>query len=171
MKYVNQDGSLNMEALQALEGDLMAVTDSLTNLDRIIRAGKLGVDMELVFQCGESGIYYPSDYVKNWGKLYGIGLGPHPVSESLQSEYEVAPPDIKGLKSIDQIMHPMRVSCAQMDMMEVAVDQVVERKAVLDLKDPDYVERAAILRDKQLKNPAGRIRMYEVAWSQAGRRA
>jgi len=169
-KYVNQDGTVNTAALEALEEDLKAVTDHLTSLDKIFAKAKLGIDMELVFQCGESGLYYPQDYIKQWGRLYGIGLGPHPVSESLQSEYEVAPPDIRGLKSIHQIMHPMRVSCAQMDMMEVASSAVKENSAVLDMDDRDYEIRAQILRNKQLDNPLGRVKMYEVAWVQAGRK-
>jgi len=171
VKYVNDDGTVNTAALEALEGDLKSVTDHLTSLDKIFAKAKLGIDMELVFQCGESGLYYPSDYVKQWGRLYGIGLGPHPVSESLQSEYEVAPPDIRGLKSIQQIMHPMRVSCAQMDMMEVVSTAVKENAAVLDIDDPDYEIRAQILRNKQLENPLGRVKMYEVAWVQAGRKS
>jgi len=170
MKYLNDDGSLNVAALETLESNLKAVTDHLTSLDNILAKARLGVDMELVFQCGESGLFYPADYIKNWGKLYGIGLGPHPVSESLQSEYEVAPPDIRGLKSIEQIMHPMRVSCVQVDMMEVTRDSIAENSAILDYEDPEYMRRSVILRNKQIDNPLGKIKMYEVAWKQAGRR-
>lgn len=168
--WLKEDGSLNLPALDQLAENLKAVTDHLTSLDKILRAARLGVEMQLVFQCGESGLFYPADYVKNWGKLYGIGLGPSPVSESLQSEYDVEPAEMKGLRSITQVMHPVRVSGAQMDMREVSVELLAPARPILVMDDPHMEARAQVLREKQLRNPAGKIRLMEAAWERSGRR-
>jgi len=154
------------EQEQQLLANVKSLTDRLTIVDEILAAAKLGEEMVMVFQCGESGLYYPGDYVRNWGKLYGIGLGPHPVSESLQSEYDIDPPEItREIRSLSQIMHPMRVSCAQMDMDLVAKEIFDDSYAILAIDDPYYTERAAILRAKQLINPAGRLHIAEAAWN------
>lgn len=153
-----------------LLADVKSVSDSLKKVDAILKANRLGVNVKMVFVCGDSGLLYPSDYLRNWGKPYGIGLGPHPVSESLQSEYEVDPPMItSATKSLDQIMHPLRSSCAQMDCLLVDVDNPQYAFAVIAAMDPDYELRAPILRAKQLANPRSRLArggsVVSAAWS------
>lgn len=40
-----------------------------------------------VYQCQHSGLFLPGDYIENWGKWYGRGLGIKPVSECLNTNY------------------------------------------------------------------------------------
>lgn len=157
---------------ETLLANVKSITDRLTIVDEILKANRMGRNMVMAFQCGESGLLYPADYVRNWGKLYGIGLGPHPVSESLQSEYDVAPPAITPeTRELTQIMHPMRSSCVQMDLDLVDADSFSERAAVLAIEDGHYKKRAPILYAKQCANPRGRLGAIRAAWSTLGRSA
>jgi len=156
---------------QQLIENVRSLTDRMTLVDQVLKSNKLGKDVVLAFRCGESGLLYPADYVKQWGRLYGIGLGPHPVSESLQSDYYTDPPPITNeTRSFDQIMHPLYVSCAQMDSLLVPLQEFEESKAILDLDDRHYYRRAPVLREKQLANSQGKLRNMAVAWERAGKR-
>ena len=160
------------EQIATLEANVKSITDRLDIVDQILRANRLGRNMVMAFQCGESGLLYPADYVKEWGKLYGIGLGPHPVSESLQSEYDVAPPAVSGeTRDLVQIMHPLRISGAQMDLDPVDADTMGARAAVLAHQDPYMKRRAPILYAKQCANPRNRLGAVRAAWAQLGRAA
>ena len=100
-----------------LEANVKAITDRLDIVDKIFAKAKMGIEMQLVFACGASGLYFPADYVRLWGKPYGDGLGPDVCSETLQSNYDVAPPEPdRNTRSMDQIMHPLFVSRAQVDV-------------------------------------------------------
>ena len=156
------------EAERALVEAVKAITDRLNIVDEVFRQARLGVDMRLVFMCGASGLYYPQDYAKEWGRLYGIGLGPDVCSESLQSLYEVAPPAITPeIRRIEQIMHPVAVCKAQMDAVLVDARALEGRTAVLDSEDRQMEARATIVRNKQLANPRGRLRNMVAAWEGA----
>ena len=118
------------------------------------------------YRCAASGLYYPEDYMSEWGIKYGIGLGPTPVSETWQSEYNLAPPAITpGIRQISQIMHPCYVCKAQLDLVEVTEQEFEANKAILDVEDPFGEQRAAIVREKQLANPRGRLRTMQAAWA------
>lgn len=152
--------------------DVKAITDHMKYVDRVFDAARLGEDMILVFQCNESGLYYPSDYVRNWGAPWGDGLGPDVCSESLQSEYDVMPPDIsRDIISLDQVMHPLKVSKAQVDAHLVARSIAEANMAVFDHEDFRMRLRAPILRAKQMQNPKGRLgklrglSTMEAAWA------
>jgi len=161
---------MNKEQEIELVENVKSITDRLDIVDKILRASRMGLDMVMAFGCGESGLLYPADYVKNWGKLYGIGLGPHPVSESLQSEYDVAPPALTPeIQTIEQIMHPLRSSCAQMDTVLVDANSFVLNQAVLVLGDEKMRKRAPILYAKQCANPRGRLGITRAAWATLGR--
>lgn len=158
------------EQEQELLANVKSVTDRMTIVDSILKANRMGVDMVMAFQCGESGLYYPANYVKDWGKSYGIGLGPHPVSESLQSEYDVAPPAITSeTQNLVQIMHPLRSSGAQMDLCTVGAEWFAAHQAVPVQGDEKMAKRAPILYAKQVANPRGRLGMVRAAWAQLGR--
>lgn len=158
------------EQLAALEADVKAVTDRMTIIDDILRQRGAGVDMVLAFQCGHSRLYYPSDYVRNWGRLYGIGLGPNVVSEALDSAYDVPPPPITpAIRSMDQIMHPFQHCRAQMDTVLVERSVMEADKAVLGVNDGWYQRRAPILRAKQLDNPRGQVRLLQLRFEQMRR--
>lgn len=155
---------------QELIANVKAVTDRMAVVDRIIKDNRLGVETVMVFRCGESGLLYPGDYIRQWGRLYGIGLGPHPVSESLQSEYEVDPPRITpSIESIEQIMHPLRVSGVQMDLDLVSKEEALLAVPVIAIEDRNMKLRARILYAKQLNNPRGRLGIIRAAWAQERR--
>lgn len=156
---------------QALIENVKSLTDHMKMVDEVFKAARMGRVMTLAFSCGHSGLLYPGNYVKDWGKKFGIGLGPHPVSEVLDSEYDVDPPTItNATRNLSQIMHPMRVCCAQVDYDLVDVEALRENAAILDSEDPYMEERSKILRMNQLNNPRGRLQLMEVAWRQAGRK-
>ena len=161
---------MNKEAEEALLANVKSLTDRMDMVDQVFKQLRVGRNMVLVFQCGHSGLYLPGDYVKNWGRGYGIGLGPHPVSEVLDTDYHTDPPAITPeIQSIEQIMHPVGNSMAQVDYM--LVDEAVAREnmAVLAAEDPHMKRRAAIVRGKQLVNAKSRLRNMAAAWERAGR--
>jgi len=142
--------------------DVKSVTDHMKMVDEVFKQARLGINMVMVFQCGHSGLYYPGDFVREWGRLYGIGLGPHPVSECLNSDYYTNPPRItEDLRSIEQIMHPMEVTCAQVDYDLVDEGAFKSNRLVLAKDDPRCFERAMILRKNQLANPLGQLAKYQ----------
>jgi hypothetical protein len=160
---------LSMEEIEAL---LVQHTDSLELLDRKVKAAKMGVEMVPCMRCSESGLFYPPDYGKEWGRLYGIGLGPYVCSESLQSDYETPPPQIgPQIKKLEQIMHPLGNCRGQMDFHLVEAGEMLLHTAILAIDDPDMELRAKILREKQMANPKGQLKLMAVAWERAGRTA
>jgi len=161
---------VNKEAEEALLANVKSITDRLDLVDEVFKQLRVGRNMVLVFQCGHSGLYLPGDYVKNWGRGYGIGLGPHPVSEVLDTDYHTDPPAITPeIQSIEQIMHPVGNSMAQVDYMLVEESVAKANMAVLASADPHMRARAGIVRRKQLDNPKSRLRNMAVAWERAGR--
>lgn len=159
--WYGTDGKIDTAALDEIEAMLQAVTDRTGSLmDRISGKGMIPA-----FQCGHSSLLLPGDYVKEWGRKYGIGLGPHPVSEVLDTDYSVPPPPITpDIRRIEQIMHPIEVSFAQVDLMLVSPDEFAAKAAILDLEDPDMLERVKIIREKQLINPRGKLRVHLTGW-------
>lgn len=155
-----------MKTLEQLEAELLSVTDQVGRLmDQAMQKGFVPA-----FQCGHSGLYLPGDYVKEWGRSYGIGQGPHPSSEVLDSDYYSAPPPITpDIQSIEQIMHPLITTFAQVDFCMVHPSELEGRLAVLVKDDPKMKTRARIVRAKQLANPRGRLRNMQAAWEGANR--
>jgi len=153
----------------ALLANVKSITDHMTMVDEVFKQARLGRNMELVFVCSMSGLFYPADYAKEWGRGYGDGLGPDVCSESLQSDYHIAPPEPdRYTKSLEQIMHPLRSSRAQMDALLVDVESIGGNRAVLEVDDPNMDLRAPILRAKQMKNPQSKIaRLDGMALSEA----
>lgn len=155
---------------EELEQNLKAVTDRLTLLDQVIKGAKIGAPVVTAFRCNHSGLYFPADYVKQWGRLYGHGLGPTPVSEVLDTDYETDPPPITNkIEDINQIMHPMGHVRVQMDLMNVPQDEYEAKKAIAHHEDKNMRRRAAIVRAKQLANPRGKLRMLQASWERIGR--
>lgn len=100
------------------------------------------------FRCAGCGIYYPSDYVKEWGRKYGIGLGPEPISESLDTDY------LGSIAGTDQetAMHPVGVRRCQVDFVMVEETEYESKKAIIALEDKTMNKRVAIMRNKQIEN-------------------
>lgn len=157
---------------EEIEEAIKTITDDLRTVDKILKARGMGVDMVPAFRCGHSGLWLPVDYIKEWGRLYGIGLGPSPVSEVLDTEYDIPPPDITPeIRDISQIMHPVGNSKAQVDFDLVQRDVYEANRAICAIDDPYMVKRGMLVRGKQLKNPRGRLRTMEVMWEKVKTRA
>jgi len=138
-----------------LEEQFQSVTDKTGMLFDLV----IGKGFKPVFHCSHSGLFYPGDYGKNWGRKYGIGLGPTPVSEALDTDYDTDPPDLGNrIRRPEQIMHPVGPFFAKMDFL-VVHPLVAGTMAVAAEDDPDMFQRVPILRAKQLANPKGRIKM------------
>lgn len=109
----------------------------------------------LVFRCSRTGLYYPADYAELWGRKYGIGLGPEPVSEALVNLYDRKPSDRSAV-----LMHPLAVCRAQMDCINVTEDEYLMHVPVLQIEDKRMALRAPLMRAKQmLKSVTLRNRM------------
>lgn len=107
------------------------------------------------FRCARTGLYYPADYIEEWGKKYGIGLGPVPVSEALVNDYHR--PIVSDPKKSDSAstMHPLSVAAAQVDLVDVEEVEFNANTAILDIDDPGMNRRATLMRDKQLVKSQG----------------
>jgi hypothetical protein len=94
---------------------------------------------------------FPSDYVEEWGRKYGIGLGPVPVSEALVNDYD-KPVVVSATDGT--AMHPLGVCRAQVDLVSVTEKEYAEKKAILQLDDINMGKRAVMMRTKQIaKSP------------------
>ena len=101
----------------------------------------------LYFRCARTALLYPSDYIEQWGKRYGVGLGPEPVSEALVNNYHL--PIVDNHDAM-LTMHPVSLCRAQVDLIDVVDgDPQLQHMAVLALDDPTMTERAAIMRTRQ----------------------
>lgn len=154
--------------VEGLEQILAGFTSDLSTIDKILKAAKMGVEMEPVFQCGHSGLYFPRDYLNQWGRKYGIGLGPTPCSECLDTEYELDPPPITPqIRDISQIAHPVYVTKAQVDFDLVEVNHFRSNRLICAIDDPFMEKRAMLVRGKQLLNPRGKLHTMQAAWERS----
>lgn len=162
-KWLLPDGGINTALLDELEMSLKAVTDKYSGLvDQVMQKGWVPV-----FRCSHSGLLLPGDTVKEWGRGYGSGLGPSPVSEVLDSDYHTLPPMPTAqtrLTSLSQIMHPTGPCMAQIDMIMVPAAEAEAKAAVLRRDDLQCKKRTAIVYEKQLKNPRGKVAFYRSAF-------
>lgn len=111
----------------------------------------------LAYRCSSTGLLYPADYIEMWGRKYGIGLGPVPVSEAWESNYEMpvsqAPRDIQNG---NQIGHSIRACGAPVFPVEVSESEYEAGKAVLQSEDPNGRKRWDIVRKIQDTNHRSR---------------
>lgn len=96
------------------------------------------------FRCARTGMMYPSDYIEEWGRKYGIGLGPEPVSEALVNDYH------REIVGDSDGMHALSVCRSQIDLVDVEEEEYEEKKAILAIDDVKYLKRAPLMRAKQL---------------------
>lgn len=97
------------------------------------------------YRCRHSGLYFPEDFVKEWGKKYGHGMGPRPVSECLDTHYHLPP-----AKAFDGTeMHPVGVCYADVDLVDITAEAFEAKQAILQVDDPDLTLRTRILCGKQ----------------------
>lgn len=102
------------------------------------------------FRCSHSGLYFPDDYVKQWGRKYGIGLGRQSISEVLDTDY--AQPVCTPEHDHSRSMHPVGVTRVQVDLVEVSEEEYESNRAIVDLDDPKMIKRAALIQEKQKIN-------------------
>ena len=141
--------------LKELESQLRAATDKIGRLmDRILQKGFVPA-----FRCNHSGLLLPGNYVKDWGREgIGIGLGPDPVSEVLDTDYDTAPAPISPeIRRVEQVMHPVGVCRAQVDLIMVHPEEFEASKAILDREDRLMERRCSIVRARQMVNPRSRL--------------
>jgi hypothetical protein len=99
---------------------------------------------------------YPADYIEQWGRKYGIGLGPVPVSEALVNCYQS--PLIHNTTDPTQTMYPVAVCRAQVDLVDID-NPTTGEIAVIALADPNMEVRAEIMRGRQRVNNAEMARL------------
>lgn len=100
------------------------------------------------YQCSHSGLYYPESFVKEWGRNgHGVGLGPNPVSECLDTDYlaALAVPQ----HSAENAMHPVGVTRAALIPVNITEAEFEANKAILHRDDPTMQRRCDIVRKKQ----------------------
>lgn len=136
---------------ESLKAQLKTVTDRVDKLDPLIQ-GK----QHMYFICLHSGLYLPGDYVKEWGRKYGIGLGGDARSECLDSEYNTRPA-LTGIRTLQDIMHPCKVSGAPLDVIFLSRPAPKAMLLITAREDRDGRKRGILMREKQLKNPNNRI--------------
>lgn len=107
--------------------------------------------MTPVFRCAHSGLFFPIDYLKMWGMDYGIGLGPTPVSEVLDTDYSVAI-DTRPSVNRENIMHPVQVTRAQVDLYYAHQSELKRNMAITAKDDHQVTKRMAVILPKQWKN-------------------
>jgi hypothetical protein len=148
-----------------LESQLRAVTDSVGRLlDQVAQKGFIPA-----FRCNHSGLLLPGNYVKDWGRDgIGIGLGPHPVSEVLDTDYDTPPAEIgRDTHSIEQVMHPVGACMSQVDLVMVSPEEYEARAAVQDRHDPLYRRRSGIVRQRQMVNPRSQLPLILTHYARA----
>lgn len=108
------------------------------------------------YRCSHSGKYYPADYIKEWGRKYGIGMGPEPVSECLDTDYNMplAVPDRGGMENA---MHPVGFTHGQVDFVMVEEAEYNANRLITQLEDPYMEKRAQVLRNNQLRNSRSKL--------------
>lgn len=113
----------------------------------------------VLFQCEGTGLYFPGDYLEMWGRKYGLGLGPKPISECLETAWhkKIAYPE--DLKTVEQIMYPLMNGGHDIGAVILSPKDVAKcPMAVLGINDPFIVKRGKILRQKQLENKNGLLK-------------
>jgi hypothetical protein len=143
---------------EQLEALVLEHTSRLDMVDAIVGSNGQRV---LAFRCSHSAGYFPANYTKEWGHTTGIGLGPQPVSECLDTYYHIAPPPLKDCRGrVENIMHPVGHSMAQIDLVEIPIKVYEANKLILMDDDPDMTSRIAIVRKKQDVNPKSQRKAY-----------
>lgn len=110
--------------------------------------------MAKAFRCSRTGVMFPRDYVEEWGRKYGIGLGPVPLSEALVNDYH------RDIVGDNGGMHPLSVCRAQVDLVDVTDAEYAANKAILDIDDDKYKVRSVLMRNKQLVKSAKMANKY-----------
>lgn len=117
--------------------------------------------MAQYFRCSRTGMLFPADYIEQWGKKYGIGLGSTPISEALVNCYES--PLIRNEEHPELTMYPIATCRAQVDLCEMDETAAAARLAILAIDDPHMEARSIIMRNRQRDHSAEMARIYREA--------
>jgi len=98
------------------------------------------------YQCTKCETIYPPDYMENWGRKYGKGLGSSPCCEALTSNYASKPQGPIGQPHL--AMHSVG-NCRGM-MIPVMLDEATPT-AILADEDRLMTKRAKVMQDIQRK--------------------
>ena len=98
------------------------------------------------FRCSRTGLLYPADYIEEWGRKYGIGLGPEPISEALVNDYHRKP-----VEGGEVPMHGVGVCRSQIDLIDVTEAEFEAGRAVLAIDDPKLKKRGEIMFSRQIR--------------------
>ena len=115
------------------------------------------------FKCQHSGLLYPGDYVKQWGIKYGIGQGPEPRSEVLDTYYHLPQGEAYQAGS-GVMMHPVGIKHAMLTEVDVSEEEYNKNAAILHADDMQMTERTKILITRQ---KAKKIQMANDNYAQA----
>lgn len=118
-----------------------------------------------VVRCNSCGLVFDEDYYQEWGRKYGIGLGPVPVCEGLQSDYGMKPkPPNQDFDTVEQVMHPVHVCKGTLSVVDITPEERDANKAILAIGDRSMSKRIAIIREKQeKKSPVVRMLKAQIA--------
>lgn len=113
--------------------------------------------MPRCFRCTHSGLLLPPDYVENWGKFYGVGLGPKPVSECLDTNYGHMPrmENVRYSASTGDFMFGVHSTGAPIEEVEVSEEDFnnPKNRMILEHEDTGMKRRLELIREKQKKKP------------------
>lgn len=113
------------------------------------------------FKCHHSDLLFPGDYVKQWGIKYGIGQGPEPRSEVLDTYYHLPQGEAFSPGS-GIMMHPVGIKHAGLTEVDVSEEDFAKNAAILHSDDLQMVERTKILVAKQKSR---KIKMADEAYA------
>lgn len=140
--------------------DVKSLTDHMTMVDKVFKAKGMGLNLVVAFRCNHSGLYYAGDYLREWGRKYGVGLGGTPVSECLDTDYYGNLPEYgaaHGVVNPDQITYPVRISFASLDHELVEESFLANNILIPASEDPRMIKRMEIIIPKQLVNPRSNL--------------
>jgi len=138
-----------------LLADVKSITDHMKMVDQVFKAKGLGRNLTVAFRCNHSGLYFPGDYLREWGRKFGIGLGGVPVSECLDTDYYSSLPEfgsLNGVSNPDQIAYPVRVSFASLDHELIDESHLITNGLIPAIEDLRMEKRMKIIIPKQLSN-------------------
>jgi hypothetical protein len=110
------------------------------------------------YRCSRTRLYFPEDYIENWGTKYGIGLGPVPVSEAVVNDYSGK--FVINDRDAALSMHAVGCCRAQVDLVQIEEEEFFLNQAITDQEDPGFIKRGEIMRDKQKQKSSAAMRYY-----------
>jgi len=111
--------------------------------------------MPKVIRCNKCGLCYPEDYIQEFGRKYGRGLGKTAVCEGLSSNYHrPIMPRGQLATSVEQLMHPLSICRGTVGMATVTAEELKENTPILAVGDKGMKLRAPIMREIQAEKSA-----------------